>query len=125
MSPTPAKVAAATAVVLLALSSVGRVAADSAGTLPPEPNIMQLQAALMSHRTTVAAVTQYYLQRIDALDSHGPALHSIIQVNPDAATLAAQLDSAPAGTGILFGVPVVLKDNIETADGMLTTAGSL
>jgi amidase len=125
MFPTPAKVAAATAVVLLALSSAGRVAADSAGALPPEPNIVQLQEALMTHRTTVVAVTQYYLQRIDALDSHGPALHSIIQVNPDAATLAAQLDSAPAGTGILFGVPVVLKDNIETADGMLTTAGSL
>src|ERR1700733_2033490 len=123
MSPTPAKVAAASAVVLLALCAAGRVAADSAAPLPPEANIVQLQAALMTHRTTVVAVTQYYLRRIDALDSHGPALHSIIQVNPEAATLAAQLDSAPAGNGILFGVPVVLKDNIETADGMLTTAG--
>jgi amidase len=125
MRRTHAKVAAAAAVVLLALGTAVRVAADSDGALPAEPNIVQLQAALMTHRTTVAAVARHYLQRIDALDTHGPALHSIIQVNPDAATLAAQLDSAPSGTGVLFGVPVVLKDNIETADGMLTTAGSL
>ncbi len=71
------------------------------------------------HCTTVAAVAQHYLQRIDVLDTHGPALHSIIQINADAKILAARLDSAPPGTGILFGVPVVLKDNIETADGML------
>jgi len=125
MCPTPAKVAAATAAVLLALCATGRVAADSPGALPTEPSVVQLQAALMTHRTTVAAVTQHYLQRIEALDTHGPALHSIIQINPDAAALAAQLDAGPAGAGILFGVPVVLKDNIETADGMLTTAGSL
>src|SRR5580698_3255417 len=125
MRRTQAKVAAANAVVLLALCTAGRVAADSDGALPAEPNIVQLQAALMTHRTTVAAVAQHYLQRIDALDIHGAAFLSIIQINPDAKTLAAQLDSAPPGTGILFGVPVVLKDNIETADGMLTTAGSL
>ncbi len=79
----------------------------------------------MSHRTTVTAVAQHYLQRIDALDVHGPALHAIIQINPGAATLAAQLDAGAAKDGILYGVPVVLKDNIETADGLLTTAGSL
>ena len=125
MRSTHAKVAAGTAVVVLALCTTGRVAADATGPLPAEPSVVQLQAALMAHRTTVAAVTAHYLRRIDALDRRGPALHSIIQLNPDAATLAAQLDSAPAGAGILFGVPVVLKDNIETADGMLTTAGSL
>src|SRR5580698_457045 len=125
MRRTQAKVAAANAVVLLALCTAGRVAADSDGALPAEPNIVQLQAALMTHRTTVAAVAQHYLKRIDALDVHGPALHSIIQVNPDAAKLAAQLDTATARNGILFGVPVVLKDNIETADRLLTTAGSL
>jgi amidase len=125
MRRTHAKVAAAITVLLLALCTAGRVAADADGALPAEPNIAQLQAALMTHRTTVAAVTQHYLQRIDAVDAHGPALHSIIQVNPDAATLAARLDAATSGSGILFGVPVVLKDNIETADRMLTTAGSL
>jgi amidase len=124
MRRTQAKVAAATAVALLALCTSGR-AADTDSALPAEPNIVQLQAALMTHRTTAVAVVQHYLQRIEALDTHGPALHSIIQINPEAASLAAQLDSRPSGAGILFGVPVVLKDNIETADGMLTTAGSL
>ncbi|HEY6453740.1 MAG TPA: amidase [Steroidobacteraceae bacterium] len=121
MRRTQAKVAAASAMALVALCTADRVAA----ALPADPTILQLQAALMAHRTTVGAVARHYLRRIDALDRHGPALHSIIQVNPDAASLAAQLDSARSATGILFGVPVVLKDNIETADGMLTTAGSL
>ncbi len=124
MRRTQAKVAAATTVILLALRAMACVAADSEAVLPPEPSVAQVQTALMTHRTTVAAMAQHYLQRIEALDTHGPALHSIIQINPDAAALAAQLDAAP-GTGILFGVPIVLKDNIETADGMLTTAGSL
>jgi amidase len=125
MRRTQAKVTAACAVVLSALSIAGRVSADSVAALPAEPDVVQLQAALRAHRTTVAAVVQHYLQRIEALDRRGPALHSIIQVNPDAAALAAQLDAARSEPGPLFGVPVVLKDNIETADGMLTTAGSL
>jgi len=90
-----------------------------------EPDVAQLQAALSAHRTTVTAVAEHYMQRINSLDAHGPALHSIIQINPEAAALAARLDADPARTGILFGIPVVLKDNIETADRMLTTAGSL
>jgi amidase len=111
--------------IFLAIIATPAVAADSATALPAEADVVQLQAALKSHRTTVSAVEQHYMQRISALDSHGPALHSIIQLNPDAAALATQLDAAADRTGILFGVPVVLKDNIDTADGMLTTAGSL
>ena len=118
-----------TALVLMgALASVA-IAADSASVLPAEPDVAQLRAMLVSHRTTASTVVRHYLQRIDTLDVHGPALHAIIQVNPDAAALAAQLDAAPAQAparaGVLFGVPVVLKDNIETEGGMLTTAGSL
>jgi amidase len=113
------------AVFLTAVLVAGAVAADSGSGLSSEPDVKQLQAALMAHRTTVAAVAQHYLQRINAIDVHGPALHSIIQVNPDTAALAAQLDAGSGKDGILFGVPVVLKDNIETADRMLTTAGSL
>ena len=93
--------------------------------LPAQPSVAQVQAALMAHRTTVSALTRHYLRRIAALDVHGPALHSIIQVNPDAAALAARLDAATDRSGVLFGVPVVLKDNIDTADRLLTTAGSL
>jgi amidase len=110
---------------VLVTSAVAADSGDSGPGLPAEPDIRQLQSALMAHRTTVAAVAQHYLQRINALDVHGPALRSIIQVNPDAAALAAQLDAGSAQAGTLFGVPVVLKDNIATADRMLTTAGSL
>ena len=122
---TQPKVVVAIAPILLTVLAAGARAADPGPALPAEPDVAQLQAALMTHRTTVSAVVQHYLQRINALDSHGPALHSIIQVNPDAAARAAQLDAATAQAGILFGVPIVLKDNIETADRMLTTAGSL
>ncbi len=125
MHLTPARVSAATATILLAVHAAGSIAADPGSGLPAEPDVAQLQSALMTHRTTVSALLQHYTHRIDALDVHGPALHSIIQVNPDAAGLAAQLDAATSRGGILFGVPVVLKDNIETADRMLTTAGSL
>jgi amidase len=119
-----ATVARAT-VALTAVLIASAVAADSGPGLPAEPDVGQLQEALKAHRTTVTAVAQHYLQRINALDVHGPALRSIIQVNPDAAALAAHLDAGSARAGVLFGVPVVLKDNIETADRMLTTAGSL
>jgi amidase len=125
MHLTQARVTVATAAMLLSVLAAGDVAAAPGSALPSEPDVAQLQSALMTHRTTVSAVVQHYTQRIDALDAHGPALHSIIQVNPDAATLAVQLDAATSRGGILFGVPVVLKDNIETADRLLTTAGSL
>ncbi len=125
MRLTQTKRAAGVAAVFLAAFAVSAAAAQSGPTLPSEPDVAQLQAALQAHRTTVTALTQHYLQRINDLDVHGPKLHSIIQVNPDAAAIAAQLDAAAGNAGILFGVPVVIKDNIETADGMLTTAGSL
>src|SRR5204862_7836086 len=63
-----------------------------------------------------------------ALDRSGPALHSIIEINPDALTLAAALDEerrTKGPRGPLHGIPILLKDNIDTADRMLTTAGSL
>ncbi len=125
MHLTQATLAAATAAIFLILPATGIEAADPESALPAEPDVAQLHSALMTHRTTVSAVVQHYQQRINALDAHGPALHAIIQVNPEAATLAVQLDKATARGGILFGVPIVLKDNIETADRMLTTAGSL
>jgi amidase len=124
MRLTPAKITAAT-LVWLAVGTPRSFAADAAASLPAEPNVAQLQSALMAHRTTVSAVTRHYMQRINDLDVHGPALRSIIQVNPEAEKLAAALDAATDRAGLLYGVPVVLKDNIETADGMLTTAGSL
>jgi amidase len=112
-------------VLCVVLCAAPVFAADPPTPLSAEPDVAQLQSALAAHRTTVSAVAQHYMQRINDIDVHGPALHSIIQVNPDVAKLASALDAATDRSGILFGVPVVLKDNIETADGLLTTAGSL
>ena len=122
MRPTAAKCLLS---VLWAAASAARVAAAPGAGLPADPDVAQVQKVLMAHRTTVSAIARHYLQRINDIDRHGPALHSIIQVNPEVHKLAAALDAASDRSGILFGVPVVLKDNIDTADGLLTTAGSL
>lgn len=73
-------------------------------------------------------VVKNCLLRIDEVDRHGPSLHSVIETNPDALRIAESLDAERHAGRIrspLHGVPVLLKDNIDTADGMLTTAGSL
>lgn len=77
---------------------------------------------------TCAAAVEFYRRRIDALDRAGPCLRSVIELNPDALSIAAQADrNRPASNAAspLAGVCVLLKDNIDTADAMLTTAGSL
>jgi amidase len=66
-----------------------------------------------------------HLDRIARIDAHGPSLHSVIEVNPDATAIATALDRSAAPHGPLFGVPILIKDNIDTADKMSTTAGSL
>jgi amidase len=93
-----------------------------------ELDIDSLQALMQAGELTSEELTQFYLDRIDAVDRNGPALNSIIEVNPDALAIAAALDaermkSGPRGP--LHGIPVVLKANIDTADAMETTAGSL
>ncbi|MGC8000302.1 amidase family protein, partial [Salmonella enterica] len=73
-------------------------------------------------------MTEAYLARIAAVDRSGPRLNSVIEVNPDALDIAEQRDrERAAGTtrGPLHGIPVLIKDNIDTADRMKTTAGSL
>ncbi|MDB6008726.1 MAG: amidase [Gammaproteobacteria bacterium] len=90
-----------------------------------DQTIAQLHDDLAKGHTTVRAVTDYYIGRITTIDSSGPSLRSVLEVNPDAVSIATGLDSARAERGPLFGVPVLLKDNIDTGDRMLTTAGSL
>ncbi|HEX5476013.1 MAG TPA: amidase [Vicinamibacterales bacterium] len=101
---------------------------------PPEPfpleeaTAAQLQAWMTSGRYTARQIAELYLQRIEALDRRGPALRAMIQINPDALTIASQLDAerkARGPRGPLHGIPIVIKDNIGTADRMMTTAGSL
>lgn len=88
----------------------------------------ELSAALASGETSSVALTTAYLARIDAIDRAGPRLQSIIALNPDALAQAAASDArrvAGQALGPLDGVPILLKDNIESLDPMATTAGSL
>ncbi|TLZ44738.1 MAG: amidase, partial [Gammaproteobacteria bacterium] len=110
--------------LLLALYC-GALAARDIGSDARELTVARLQAELATHRTRVRSIEGHYAARIAALDAHGPSLHSVLEINPDAAAIAAQLDSAGGPRGPLYGVPVLLKDNIDTADRMSTTAGSL
>src|SRR6266567_376869 len=73
-------------------------------------------------------LVEMYIQRVHALDQHGPTLKSILEINPAALQIAAELDQERKITGPrspLHGIPILLKDNIATADAMQTTAGSL
>src|SRR5690349_953265 len=107
-------------------------ALDGATPAPPfeleEITVAALQAGLASGRFTSRGVVEQYLARIAAMDRAGPSLHAIIETNPEALDLAEQLDRERASgktRGPLHGIPVLPKDNIDTADGMTTTAGSL
>ena len=93
-----------------------------------ELTILELQSKMHSGEFTARSISEMYLERIVQLDTQGPSLHSIIELNPDALAIADALDEerqAKGARGPLHGVPVLLKDNIDTADRMMTTAGSL
>src|SRR5262249_34515714 len=86
------------------------------------------QARLQSGALSARALTQAYLDRIESLDRQGPALRSVLETNPDALAIAAALDDerrAKGPRGPLHGIPVLVKDNLDTADRMTTTAGWL
>jgi amidase len=93
-----------------------------------EQTISDLNKKLTSGEYTSDQLVQLYLKRIEEIDQKGPILHAIIEVNPVAVSLAKQMDderSKGKTRGPLHGIPVVIKDNIDTADQMQTTAGSL
>src|SRR3954470_16928640 len=93
-----------------------------------EATIDGLQQQMQAGRLTARELTAAYLERIAAIDRAGPKLNAVIEVNPDALAIAAQLDAerqAGKVRGPLHGIPVLLKDNIATDDAMETTAGSL
>ena len=92
-----------------------------------EYTIEMLQKGYSDKLFTVTEVVTYYLNKIDSIDKSGPELNSIISVNPDAIVIAKKLDkklSYEKNIYPLFGIPVIIKDNINTNDGMPTTAGS-
>ena len=93
-----------------------------------EVSIAELAASMASGARTARSVTEAYLDRIARLDRQGPALRSVIETNPDALDAADALDRERAAGRVrspLHGVPILVKDNVDTADRMTTTAGSL
>ncbi len=93
-----------------------------------EVTIADLQEAMKSGRESAASITEKYLDRIREIDQSGPKVNSVIEVNPEAVSIAKALDKERFEghvRGSLHGIPVLIKDNIETGDRMMTTAGSL
>ena len=93
-----------------------------------EITISELQDGMKSGKFTARSLIEKYLVRIDEIDKRGPAVNAMIELNPDAFAIADALDQerkAKGPRGPLHGIPVLIKDNIDTADRMMTTAGSL
>lgn len=93
-----------------------------------ELTISELQQGLASGKYTSKSLVRKYLERVDDVDKSGPAINSVIEVNPEAEAIAETLDrerKSKGSRGPLHGIPILIKDNIDTADRMLTTAGSL
>jgi amidase len=121
--------------VVAALFTAVTGAAQSPQQAPPtaafdleELTIAGLQLRMASGSDTARSLARKYLARIDAIDRSGPALHSVLEVNPEALDIADRLDAERKSghlRGPLHGVPVLIKDNIATADRMMTTAGSM
>jgi amidase len=93
-----------------------------------ELSIVQLQELVDRGKATSVSLVKKYRSRIDAIDRHGPRLNAVLELNPDALAIAAELDRERLAKGRrspLHGIPVLIKDNIDTHDRMTTTAGSL
>ena len=118
-----------TAVALSLAVPIRELAAAAESAFDPvEQSIASLQRALAAGTVTSEALTAAYLARIARYDQHGPAYRSVLALNPRALDAARQLDAERGARklrGSLHGIPIILKDNIETADPVATTAGSL
>ena len=115
-------------IFLLALLASSRAAAaDAAPFRHAEATVAQLQAEMAAGRLTSEQLTRDYIQRILDLDQGGPGVNAVIEINPDAISMALDADAKRRRgvvLGPLHGIPVLLKDNIDTGDKMQTTAGS-
>jgi amidase len=112
------------------LVDAGRISAGTTNVLADlqEVTIAQIQERMANGSLTALGLVNFYLSRISQLDKAGPKITSVIEVNPDARDIARQLDAERQSSGPrgpLHGVPILLKDNIDTADQMQSAAGSL
>jgi amidase len=113
---------------IAALAVAEPVAAASAPSSLNEKTIVELQALMSSGELTAVGLLRYYLKRIRQLDQDGPRVNSIIELNPDALAIARELDRErreKGPRGPLHGIPVLLKDNVDTHDKTATASGSL
>ena len=93
-----------------------------------EMTIDELQKKMQTGEYTSRSITQLYLARIDAIDKKGPSINAVIEINPDALSIADSMDTERKNgkvRGPMHGIPVLIKDNIDTGDNMMTTAGAL
>src|SRR5215467_9604053 len=113
-------------IVALRLVVAAPAAADEGTMCIENATIADLQQALTDRRTSAAGLVRAYLARIEAYDRGGPQLNAVRETNPEAVAIAAALDAQqPPRRGPLEGIPILVKDNLATADAQHTTAGSL
>ena len=105
---------------------------EAANAIPPfeleEITVKELRVGMESGKYTARSIAELYLKRIEEIDKNGPKLNAVIEVNPDALTIADQMDKERSEgkiRGPLHGIPIMIKDNIDTGDKMQTTAGAL
>src|SRR6266566_6248973 len=116
-----------TALLLPTLGAAQSAAPNAVPTQHNEATVAQLQSEMASGRLTSEELTKEYLARIVALDQNGPGVNAVIELNPDALVMAHNADALRRRgvvLGPLHGIPVLLKDNIDTGDKMQTSAGS-
>ena len=129
-------VAGSVGLASVSINTAAKEATDntSARSAPPpafeldEATIADLQTGMASGKYSAHSLARKYLDRIDDIDKHGPAINSVIELNPEALSIASDLDKerkTKGPRGRLHGIPVLIKDNIDTHDRMTTTAGSL
>jgi amidase len=93
-----------------------------------EVSILELSARMARGETTSVSITEDYIRRIENIDQSGPRINSVIELNPDAIAIGEERNNERAAgrvRGPLYGIPILLKDNIGTRDRMTPTAGSL
>lgn len=124
--------AAAAYPALGAARDISRTPASPAAEVKPfeldEITISELQDGMKSGKFTARSLVEKYTARINEIDKQGPAVNAVIELNPEAEAIADAMDqerTAKGPRGPLHGIPVLIKDNIDTADRMMTTAGSL
>ena len=122
------RLAAAAALSIVAWTAVRSAGQTAAAFDLEETSVRTLLEDQQSGRRTARQIAEQYLSRIQALDREGPSLDAMIELNPDALAIADALDAERRTSGLrgpLHGIPIVIKDNIDTADRMSTSAGSL